>query len=463
MPISPYDGEQLIAEEIRRIYANAELRTIEAIAKRLKKGNPDAPQWAQEKLRELRSLKGEINEDVIEYLKNVNPDIEDTIEQAYKMGQRVAETDLKEAGFKVNIQGTFGSINQRAVEALATETVNKLNSTHFRILRQADDVYRQAVAEASSRVITGTETRRQAAQRVIDKLANRGITGFKDEAGRYWKLDTYAEMATRSATGRAALEGHASRIQENGRDLVIVSDHGEECELCRPWERRILSLSGKSKKYPSLAEAQKAGLFHSNCRHTYNLYIRGLTRDVGNKNAHADSEGYEVRQKQRYNERQIRKWKRRKAAALTEKEEKKANAKIREWQARQRELVDKHGLRRKYEREQITLEKNRKLKYNNRKGQNTHLQSKLNYSWRDEDSFIPNNTIINDVKIIAGNRSNTKLRVANKLAEKYGGEPEDWSKKVGKIESAKFIFDVHWFEFDGKQYEIKLKHRGEKK
>lgn len=45
MPISPYDGEQLIAEEIRRIYANAELRTIEAIAKRLKKGNPDAPQW----------------------------------------------------------------------------------------------------------------------------------------------------------------------------------------------------------------------------------------------------------------------------------------------------------------------------------------------------------------------------------------------------------------------------------
>lgn len=362
MPISPYDGEQLIAEEIRRIYADAELRTIEAIAKRLSKGNPDTQQWAQEKLKELRSLKGDINEDVIEYLKNVNPDIEDAIEKAYKMGQRAAEADLKDGGFEVNVQGAFGSINQKAVEALATETVTKLNSTHFRILRQADDAYRQAVAEASSGVITGTETRRQASQRVVDKLANRGITGFKDEAGRYWKLDTYAEMAIRSASGRAALEGYASRLQENGRDLVIVSDHGEECELCRPWERRILSLSGKSKKYPSLKEAQEAGLFHPNCRHTYNLYVPGLTRDVGNKNADQDPEGYKIRQQQRYNERQIRKWKRRKAAALDEKTERKANTKIREWQARQRELVDEHGLRRKYEREQIALEKKQENK-----------------------------------------------------------------------------------------------------
>lgn len=353
MPISPYDGEAIIADEIRRIYAEAEVRVIEKIARRLRRGEPDAQQWAQAKLRDLRRLKGEINEDVIEFLKSINPEVIDAIEKAYKMGQKAAEGDLKKAGLKVKVEGTFSQINELAVKALAKEIVDKLNSTHFHILRQADDVYRQAVAEASSGVITGVETRRQAAQRVLDKLADRGITGFIDNSNRSWSLDTYAEMATRSATGRAAIEGHISRMQENDRDLVIVSDHAEECELCRPWERRILSLSGQSKKYPSLQEAIAAGLFHPNCSHSMNLYIPGLTRDVGQKHAQADPEGYEIRQQQRYNERMIRKWKRKKAAALDEKAKRKAQAKISEWQARQRELVEEYGLRRKYEREQI--------------------------------------------------------------------------------------------------------------
>jgi len=50
----------------------------------------------------------------------------------------------------------------------------------------------------------------------------------------------------------------------------------------------------------------------------------------------------------------------------------------------------------------------------------------------------------------------------------YGGKPEDWKKKVGKIESDKYIFDIHWYELNGyelngKQYEMKLKNRGDKK
>lgn len=353
MPISPYDGETIIADEIRRIYAEAELRTIEAIAKRLRRGKPDAQRWAEAKLRDLRAVKGEINQEVIKYLKNSNPDVIDAIEKAYKKGQKTAEVDLKKAGDEVKFKGAFGQHNQKAVQALAKETVDKLNSTHLRILRSTDDVYRQAVAEASRGVVTGAETRRQAAQRVLDKFANRGVTGFQDKSGRSWNLSTYAEMSTRSSTGRAAIDGHINRLEENDRDLVIVSDHAEECELCRPWERRVLSVSGKSKKYPSLSEATSAGLFHPNCSHMLRAYIPGLTDDVGKKAAQGDPGGYKIRQKQRYNERMIRKWKRRKVAALDDKAERKAQSKISEWQARQRELVEKYDRRRKYEREQI--------------------------------------------------------------------------------------------------------------
>lgn len=54
------------------------------------------------------------------------------------------------------------------------------------------------------------------------------------------------------------------------------------------------------------------------------------------------------------------------------------------------------------------------------------------------------------------------LRVEETLVEKYGGELGQWKKCVGKIESEKHIFDVHWYELDRKQYDTKLKHGGDK-
>ncbi len=63
------------------------------------------------------------------------------------------------------------------------------------------------------------------------------------------------------------------------------------------------------------------------------------------------------------------------------------------------------------------------------------------------------------VKTIAGAGSKTELRDIERIATFYGGENSEWSKRVGKVESAKYIFDVHWYERNGKQYEMKLKHR----
>lgn len=73
-------------------------------------------------------------------------------------------------------------------------------------------------------------------------------------------------------------------------------------------------------------------------------------------------------------------------------------------------------------------------------------------------NFIPKNAIISNVHIIAGNETQTVFRSANKYANKYGGKPEEWTKKAGKIESDKYIFDVHWVEHNkyGK-YDFKLK------
>jgi hypothetical protein len=57
---------------------------------------------------------------------------------------------------------------------------------------------------------------------------------------------------------------------------VQVSDHFGECALCRPYENEVLSLTGRTKGYTTLAKAKSNGLQHSNCRHSISPFTEGL-------------------------------------------------------------------------------------------------------------------------------------------------------------------------------------------
>lgn len=91
-----------------------------------------------------------------------------------------------------------------------------------------------------------------------------------------------------------------------------------------------------------------------------------------------------------------------------------------------------------------------------------YLQSRLDYNLNGENSFIPTGAQFKAVRTIAGKGSKTAFRHAQDYADLFGGTPQEWSKKVGKIESAKYVFDVHWVEKDGVQYAAKVKNRKEK-
>ena len=92
-----------------------------------------------------------------------------------------------------------------------------------------------------------------------------------------------------------------------------------------------------------------------------------------------------------------------------------------------------------------------------------YLQERLDYIYNGEKNFIPTGAVMTTARTIAGEGSKTELRVEDKLIKTFGGQQGEWRKRVGKIESEKYIFDVHWYELNGKQYEAKVKHRGDRK
>lgn len=362
MPVSPELAEQL-AKGLVELYTEAEERLLATLARRLARGI-DEPGWPEAKLAELRVMRGEVEDQLRILRRTGDAKIADAIGMAYNRGVAAAGTDLAAAGAMPQV--AFGVTDVRAVRALVAETVAQVDGTHLRILRSTIDGYRDAVAAGAGQVQVGAATRRDAAGQVLQRFAARGITGFVDRAGRSWDLATYAEMSVRTATGRAAVQGHVDRLVQGGRDLVIVSESTQECELCRPWEGKVLSIGGTGRGTivaedlddgrvdvevaGTLRDAIASGLFHANCRHSVSAYLPGVTRPMRDTE---DAEGDADRQRLRYLERGVREWRRREAAALSPAEAAKAKAKVAEWQGRIRAHVDTTSAKRQPQRERL--------------------------------------------------------------------------------------------------------------
>lgn len=187
----------------------------------------------------------------------------EAIPRVYSRGIGQADIMLEEAG--VGAMAGFGAVHQQAAQVLAENTYESLDNIAQVIGRQVNDVYRELALQSVRGSVVGYDTWQQTAARFRAQLAERGITGFKDRAGKMWNMRSYAQMVARTTVMQAHLEGTANRLLENGHDLIKVSSHAGACPLCVPWEGQILSLTGKTPGYPTLEEAKTAGLFHPNC------------------------------------------------------------------------------------------------------------------------------------------------------------------------------------------------------
>ncbi len=362
MPASPADGDQY-AHQVARLVDDLEAALLRLLARTLAKDTKtDARTWAIERLAELQWLKAKAQRATAETMATVEQEIREAILAAYNHGTATAVHDLDRAGYD------FTPGRMPAAETavnLAHEPTVMVRRAAAMVPQILGAAYQQAVAAGAVDVLSGSSTRLAASQRVLDRLLADGIRGFTDARGRRWALDSYVEMAVRSTTGQAAVAGHVAQLQAVGVDLVVVSDAPRECPLCRRWEGKVLSLSGRVDvvTVPSvtdgrpvvapvagtLAEAKAAGFQHPNCRHRVTAYLPGAS--VLQVPEH-DAEGYAAGQRQRALERKVREWKRREALALTPEAAAGARRKVRAWQGEIRRHVNAHDLKRLRYREQ---------------------------------------------------------------------------------------------------------------
>lgn len=364
--ISPNIGQDL-AEPVAEVYREAELRILRRIVWLLSQ-DLEVPEWDVLQLGRLQLVRAEI---LLE-LQAVNPAAAAIIQQqladAYGQGQASAFADAASGLGDLDVQS---AAQRSAIYALAGDATRALESTQAPILRAVDDVYRRVVSDVSQQVLVGGLGRKDATQLAINRLLGKGLRGIETKRGTM-DLGTYATMAVRTATARAAVQGHEDTMGDLGLDLVIIHPGPRHCDICDKWARKTLTrgtVTGPVTVYSAtdghafqvqvddtLSQARAGGWGHPNCRCNLEAYIPGVTVLSEAKPEGAwDQEQYDAQQRQRAIERQIRAWKTRQAIAIDPASQRAAQQRIEGWQAEQREhLAANPYLKRQSSREQIT-------------------------------------------------------------------------------------------------------------
>lgn len=372
MPVDRTLAEGL-AQALVDLYRDAERAITADMARRLRAGikAPDD----RGRLGAINDLRHAVQTIVAQLDADLNGHVHQAITLAFARGGDAALDELARAGGLTDAQ--LAAVRAalpgaEAINRLVWTLTSTLRGTHLRILRWPLDVYREVIAATLPQTLLGGTTRLAAAQHAWDRFLDRGITGFVDRRGRNWELASYVEMAVRTGTAQASVQGHLDRLGTAGIDLVIVSDAPQECARCRPWEGKVLhrTIGGARTERAdhgtrvgivvdvrvagSVAEAVAAGLMHPNCRHSLSAFTPGIT-ELPRRGATADPEGDRARQRLRELERRVRREKTKAAAALDPAAARVHAAKVRALQAEIRQHIDTAPttLFRRREREQI--------------------------------------------------------------------------------------------------------------
>lgn len=281
--------------------------------------------WQTEQLKALERYKKDNQKRYGKQFRNLNKEMGELIQIARQKGNMQQEIQILNAirnGFpakKVSQGATaeFFRMNDRKLEVLIQATTNDMQRAETAVLRMANDDYRKAIFNAQVYANSGAGTYEKAVDMATKDMLSRGLNCVEYANGARHTLADYADMAIRTASKRAYLQGEGEKRQEWGITTVIVSKRGNPCPKCLPFVGKVLIddvWSGGKKSdgpYPLMSKAVAAGLYHPRCKDSHTTYFPGIStaddiwsekelEDIGQANQQEAERKYASRQVEKY-------------------------------------------------------------------------------------------------------------------------------------------------------------------
>lgn len=289
--------------------------------------------WQAEQLKTLEKFKKQNQKKYPKQFKAINRKIEELICMAEEEGQMDQEAEIFQAikdGFPAEkieegMAAEFFRLNDRKLEALIKATHSDMQKAETAVLRMAEDQYRKIIYNAQVYANTGAGTYEKAVDMATQDFLAAGLTCVEYKNGSRHTLADYADMAIRTASKRAYLQGEGVKRQEWGISTVIITKRGDNpCPKCLPFVGKVMiddvwsdgPKDGKSpvtgKQYPLISSAIAAGLYHPRCRDSHTTYFEGIStppdgkftkkelNDLAEKNRKEVQRQYAERQTEKY-------------------------------------------------------------------------------------------------------------------------------------------------------------------
>lgn len=246
-------------------------------------------QWQTVQLQELDKFKRRYGKKLQKEFKRINPHIDEAINEAFNQGKMDEEVaileSIKEGKGKGKAYRRGSSFFQKdnKLEKLINATTNDMEKAEYAILRRANDQYRKIIFDAQMYAASGAGTYEKAVDMATHDFLSAGINCVQYKNGARVSVSKYADMAIRTATKRAYLQGQGEMRQEWGISTVILNKRTSACPLCAPFVGKVFiddvwsGGASKDGKYPLLSSAIAAGLYHPNCKDSHTTYFPGVS------------------------------------------------------------------------------------------------------------------------------------------------------------------------------------------
>lgn len=306
-------------------------------------------QWQALQLKSLEQYKKNNQKRFKGQFKDLNKEIESLIYAAHQQGGMDQEKAILRAikkgmpAKKISKGATaeFFKINDRKLDALIKATTDDMQKAETAVLRMANDQYRKIIYNAQVYANTGAGTYEKAVDMATKDMLSAGLNCVEYANGARHTLSDYADMAIRTASKRAYLQGEGKKRQEWGLHLVIMNKRGNPCPKCLPFVGKVLIddvWSGGSKadgNYPLMSSAISAGLYHPRCKDGHTTYFPGISTPPDDKFSRQElaeiEEQSKQEAKQQYAKRQIEKFGRLERFSLDPENQEQYQQKAEQW------------------------------------------------------------------------------------------------------------------------------------
>ena len=274
--------------------------------------------WQLEKMQQIHML----NEENLKLISKYSGVAEEQLRYIVENEGLKLYTDTKQQLMEDLGRGSAGNSNQiqEILADYASQAVGDIhNLINTTLPKAVIGAYQGIVEQSVARVVTGLSTADKAISDTVMKWQEKGFQGFKDSAGRNWKIDNYARTVIKTTTYRTYREMRTRPAEELGIDTFYFSKKASARKSCAPLQHEIVT-TGRARvehgeKILALSDygyGRPEGCLGINCGHMLTPFIPGanykpdLGEDVDSVSPEQAMDNANAEAKQRALERSIR-------------------------------------------------------------------------------------------------------------------------------------------------------------